>query len=542
MKSSLPRLLACALALICAAPTALTQGQARQQQPQQPPQQTSPQSPPARRQQSEAPAREASSEPPGAGQAVGPDEVLQVNTRVVFLDALVTDRKTRAPAQDLRAENFEVRADGRRRELAYFSRERDAARKPLALAVIFDVRRNGAGRYLRRTDILEAMARELAKLPATDEVAVVALDTFGFDGRREWLSRFTRDRAQTASALAAVPKLAEETAAGRRAVGGGDMSRGDADEAAAREREEQRVRERAGGDGDRDEGDRGGGDGDDGPNVTIGPGGGSFSSAKLTARSVEEMKAQLEEFDRKHGRPGEADEVDRFVDKKGREFTRTLKPDGTLLIQHVKKDGSVEVDVHDDTPLPRAVFDVTRWLARERPNSQGAILYVTDGITLMAYPERDYVEHRMLRQNAIFNALVTDMKMGFKLARPLLAPLGNAVGLNIYGGAGHIARETGGEALRVRRASDYAEGVARIVGNLSARYSLGFTLAESEGDDGRLHPLEVRARAKDAKGKERKLEVRTRSGYFVPAGRPAAPADAARKTGEEASTAERVKN
>ncbi|HEY9284647.1 MAG TPA: hypothetical protein VIP46_14420, partial [Pyrinomonadaceae bacterium] len=454
MKSSLPRLLACVLALACGAPFAPAQQQAAaQQQQQSQPQQT-------QSQPQQIPAQ------PASQPAADPDEVLLVNTRVVFLDALVTDKKTRALAQDLKPENFEVTADGRRREVTYFSREGDAARRPLALAVIFDVRSNGAGRYLRRADVLEAMAKELSKLPPSDEVAVLALDSGGFDGAREWLSPFTRDRAATGSALATISKLAEETAAGQRAIkedddarpgqpesngdadnkegdkgdGGGKGKGDDPDEAAARARDDERARRREGG-----------------VSITVGDNGGSFSSQTLTAASVEEMKVQLEEFGKKHGRPGEVDEVDKFVDKKGREFTRILKPDGTLIIQRVHKDGTVEADVHN-TALPRAVFDVTRWMARERPNSQGAILYVTDGIALMAYPERDYLEHRMLKQNTAFSALVTDMTMGFKLVKPFLSPLGNLIGLNIYGGAQHIARETGGEALRVRRASDYAAG------------------------------------------------------------------------------------
>jgi hypothetical protein len=255
------------------------------------------------------------------------------------------------------------------------------------------------------------------------------------------------------------------------------------------------------------------------------------------------MKVQLEDFDKKPRAPGEVDEVDKFVDKKGRELTRTLKPDGTLLIQKInEKDGSVEVDVHDDTDLPRAVFEVTKRTARERPGSQAAIVYVTDGIALMAYAEREYVEHKMLRQNVIFSALVTDMKTGFKLAKPLLAPLGNWAGLNIYGGAQHVAKESGGEVVRVRRPADYAEGLARIVGNLNARYSLGFTLADDERDDGRVHKLQIRARAKDAKGRERKLEVKTRTGYFMPAEPRAKPAEAARKNETNAAAEPRVKN
>ena len=460
MRRSFPKLLAGALALACAALPA-----AAQQQP--------------------SPASAA------AAAAAEADEVLQVNTRVVFLDALVTDKKTRSLAQDLKAENFEVLADGKPRPLTYFSREGDAARRPLALTLVFDLRRTGAGRYLRRTEILEAMAAELSKLPPADEVAVVVLGSSWQDGRREWLTPFTRNRAQTASALAIIPTLVAEAAQG----------------------------------------------GEDGE--------GGYSQTTLTASSVEQMKEQLEDLDEKHRKPGEEDEVDKFVDKKGRVLTRTLKPSGTLLIQKVnQKDGSVEVDVHHDSALPRASYEVSKRAARERPHSQAAVVYVTDGITLMAYAEREYVEHKLLRQNVAFSALVTDMKTGFKLAKPLLAPLGNLAGLNIYGGAQHIAKESGGEVVRVRRPSDYAEGLARIIGNLNARYSLGFTLADDERDDGRVHRLQARARARDAKGKERKLEVKTRTGYFMPAEPRAKPQpDAAQKTGADAAATEtRVKN
>jgi hypothetical protein len=57
--------------------------------------------------------------------------------------------------------------------------------------------------------------------------------------------------------------------------------------------------------------------------------------------------------------------------------------------------------------------------------------------------------------------------------------------------------------------------LSKIIGNLTARYSLGFTLAETEKDDGRFHNLEVRVKAPDAKGKLRKLEASSRRGYYM---------------------------
>src|SRR2546423_3490492 len=135
------------------------------------------------------------------------DAVLRVRTRVVSLDALVKDKKTSQPITDLKLENFEVLADGQTRKLSYFTREGDAGRKPLALALVFDLERLGAGRFLRRTEILEAMANELSKLPPEDEVAVIVLDPLGVEGKREWLTKFTRNRAQLASAMAIIPTL-----------------------------------------------------------------------------------------------------------------------------------------------------------------------------------------------------------------------------------------------------------------------------------------------------------------------------------------------
>src|SRR4030095_4299444 len=100
------------------------------------------------------------------------EETIKIKTRVVFLDALVKDKKTNIPISNLKTENFEVLDDGKPREISYFTRE---ARKPLALVLILDLREDGAGRFLKRTEILKAMGDELAKLPPGDEVAIMAM-------------------------------------------------------------------------------------------------------------------------------------------------------------------------------------------------------------------------------------------------------------------------------------------------------------------------------------------------------------------------------
>jgi hypothetical protein len=87
--------------------------------------------------------------------------------------------------------------------------------------------------------------------------------------------------------------------------------------------------------------------------------------------------------------------------------------------------------------------------------------------------------------------------------------------MSLYGSARHLAQQSGGEALKVGRVKDYGAGLSKIIGNLTARYSLGFALAENETDDGRMHNLEVRVKAQDEKGKTRKLQVSSRQGYYM---------------------------
>src|SRR5262245_47785652 len=134
------------------------------------------------------------------------EDTIKIKTRVVFLDALVKDKKTNLPISNLTTENFEVLDDGKPRDISYFTRE-GQARKPLALILILDLREDGAGRFLKRTEILKAMENELAKVPTGDEVAIMAMDINNEDEERLWLTEFTSDRAQLAAALARVPAM-----------------------------------------------------------------------------------------------------------------------------------------------------------------------------------------------------------------------------------------------------------------------------------------------------------------------------------------------
>jgi VWFA-related protein len=154
--------------------------------------------------------------------------------------------------------------------------------------------------------------------------------------------------------------------------------------------------------------------------------------------------------------------------------------------------------------------------AAERPHSQVAVIMITDSIYQMTTQERDDMTENLLRQNVTLNALVTGTDKFFGLSYPVLKPASSVLGLSLYGVPSHLVQQTGGVEARVRKPEDYGAALEQVIGELSARYSLGFTLAEGEPDDGRLRRLKVKVAARDVSGKERKLKVTTRRGYYIP--------------------------
>ncbi len=334
------------------------------------------------------------------------EEVVRVNTRVVFLDALVRDERTGAPVRDLAREDFEVRADGRARELAYFSREGDARRRPLALVLMLDLSRSTAGRFLRRPEVVESLIAALARLAPEDEVALLASSFGGFGGKPEMLVSLTRDRAQVAAALALAPTL--------------------------------------------------------------------------TATMV--------------GSPA-------------MQHSQTIRDDITLPAQILFNEEHEEM-----------VREVARLATVERPDSQVALVRITADAEPMPFAQREEIVARLLRANVTYHALVTDLGFGFRL----LSMAGNGAlrAASVEAGfSGHVqplARETGGQVVRVRRPEDYGAGLEQIINGFAARYSLGFALNENERADERLRPLEVRVSARDARGRERRVTVSARRGYYLP--------------------------
>ncbi|MDQ5845888.1 MAG: hypothetical protein M3539_11405 [Acidobacteriota bacterium] len=77
------------------------------------------------------------------------------------------------------------------------------------------------------------------------------------------------------------------------------------------------------------------------------------------------------------------------------------------------------------------------------------------------------------------------------------------------------ARIAGGQKRQLAEAGSMKVAYFEDQDFETRRYSLGFQIAEGEKVDGRLHNLEVRVKAPDAKGKLRKLQVSSRKGYYM---------------------------
>ena len=171
------------------------------------------------------------------------------------------------------------------------------------------------------------------------------------------------------------------------------------------------------------------------------------------------------------------------------------------------------------------LLTVVEDIALKRPNSQIVIATLATVLGPIHFSERDKDAARLVRINALYSPLIRNPgNPSIKMKnvpgkmplppRPVFDAIGRLVGVDNYAPA-HIAERTGGEVQYVRQANDYGAALEKLVSDLAARYNLGFTLKESERDDGREHKLEVKVKTRDSKGKERKLIVRARRGYYL---------------------------
>ncbi len=336
------------------------------------------------------------------------EDIVRINTRVVFIDALVNDKKNNAPVGDLTRENFTVLDDGQARELTYFNGA-GAARRPRLLMLVIDFF-GGDGRSFHDKETVARLASVLAKLPPEDELAIATawigkdtspcspLEAISADfPPLQVLQDFTRDREKIIAALEAIPALV----------------------------------------------------------------------AKYNQEGFELPNAAQNYENAASGIPCAADAL--------------------------------------------------RRASAARPNSQAVMVVATDDFVYFPFTARDEMIRNSLESGITINLL--------RIRTSFLAGLTAGVakkGASYRKVPGTIdvvadaALQTGGETARVGSVKKYVEAFERLIGDLTARYTLGFTLDENEQKTNRLHKLEIRVKAQSERGKERKLTVSARNGYYLP--------------------------
>ena len=198
-----------------------------------------------------------------------------------------------------------------------------------------------------------------------------------------------------------------------------------------------------------------------------------------------------------------------------RELTDFTKDRSKILEALTKLPELVEPDRVGILFVSDLVSEVARIARRQRPYSRVVVVYVSDSFIILTPRDRRVGTDNLLRQNVTFNAVLTKTKKSVTARSVPFMPLFLAFGISTKG-ADYFAMQTGGEAMRVNKPEDYQSALETMIGDLSSRYTLGFELEPNEPDDGRLHRLEVKVKADDKSGKQRKLEVAARRGYFLP--------------------------
>jgi VWFA-related protein len=102
------------------------------------------------------------------------DETIKINSALVSLEVLVTDKRTGERIDGLKRENFEVSDDGRPQALTFFSSGAEA-RQPLALVLLTDLNPYSMSK-VQKLRLRSALRRALwNSLQTGDQVAVITL-------------------------------------------------------------------------------------------------------------------------------------------------------------------------------------------------------------------------------------------------------------------------------------------------------------------------------------------------------------------------------
>jgi VWFA-related protein len=365
--------------------------------------------------------------PPRSVSPVAPDsteDVLRVDTRAVFVDTLVRDKKTNAPVMGLPPGSFQVLDDGKPRALTYFSGEGVGRARPLALALVFDLCTESIV-YLERPEVMEHVVSALSKLQPEDEVAVAQTwcepdAPLSFQFRSKMVEGLTRDRAKTFAALRGVQEFAKQNL----------------------------------------------------PQVKV----------LLSVKSA--MKATWKDGILA-GIKGAAGALPTEPPIKV-----VFAPDFEYVIEKAPQMATVE-----------------------RPASQVVIVEVSDGLESDRLGHSEETGKKLIESGVIVGGLLMKKNLLGKAVDATGRIMSPILGQRFHT-ISYYGRQTGGEVATVGTPEEFAAAVDRIIGGIAARYSLGFSLADADLDDGHMHKLEVKVTARDERGRTRKLVVSARRGYY----------------------------
>jgi VWFA-related protein len=151
-------------------------------------------------------------------------------------------------------------------------------------------------------------------------------------------------------------------------------------------------------------------------------------------------------------------------------------------------------------------------IARLRPASQVALIYVSDGMNTLDTIEaasRQVLAEQLQAANVSFSAINLQMQASYAAAAAVINPLGTIFGLSVTGSGRYLAEQSGGLAVVVPAAGKPGAALEQVVNAFAARYSLGYQLSASEYRDGRKHRIEVTPASHFAK----RLEVLSRQSF-----------------------------
>jgi hypothetical protein len=161
------------------------------------------------------------------------------------------------------------------------------------------------------------------------------------------------------------------------------------------------------------------------------------------------------------------------------------------------------------------MIDKAPLLAHERPDSQVVIMEVTNDLGSEGFGKSRKTAHELIDSGVTVCGMVVKRTLMDKAVNVTGTTMSPLLGVRFHT-LSYYGKQTGGEVGTVGSPEEFAGAVDGIISGLAARYSLGFTLDESERNDDRVHTLEVKVKSR---GTTRKLAVSARRSYIPKAQR-----------------------